>query len=224
MKRIFSLVALGLSTLFIFTACNGNDTKTNIEDDKPVVKRELSDNAGGLNIRFYIQDSIATQFGFYREIDSLLKSKEKAYHSELEKKVRAYQAYEANIQKRMENNEITGFQLEDIQREAMQKQQTIQQFEQQRGEELQRESMQYQLALMNKVAQAGEEFSNENGIDLLLFYQKGGQITYVNEGLDVTDEFISYLNKREGELKSGFQDEVDALENEVKSMEEGGLK
>jgi len=49
-------------------------------------------------------------------------------------------------------------------------------------------------------------------IDLLFFYQKGGQITFINNAYDVTDEFLSYLNKREEELMSGFKEEVEAMQ------------
>src|SRR5690554_8074098 len=95
----------------------------------------------------------------------------------------------------MQANEITGYQIEEIQQTAIQKQQSIQQFEQQRGAALQRESMEYQTALMSKIAEAGKEFSDKKNIDLLFFYQKGGQITFINNAYDVTEEFIQFLNK-----------------------------
>ena len=86
-----------------------------------------------------------------------------------------------------------------------------------------RETLQYQLALMNKISEAGKQFSEKRGIDLLFFFQKGGQITYINNAYDVTEEFIRYLNKREGELKQGFEEELEALENEP-TVDKGGLK
>ncbi|HZH86138.1 MAG TPA: OmpH family outer membrane protein [Brumimicrobium sp.] len=214
MKRFLSIAIIGLSSSLLITSCNG-DTKTteSTEEVKPVEKKQMGEGTSGIALAFYYQDSIATQFNFYREIDSVLKAKELNFQKELEAKYRAYQAYEADIQKRMEANEITGYQIEEIQKTAMQKQQSIQQFEQQRGAALQKESMEYQTALMNKIAEAGKEFSDKKEIDLLFFYQKGGQITFINNAYDVTDEFISYLNKREDELMSGFKDDVEALQN-----------
>lgn len=216
MKRFLSIATLGLASSLFITSCNNsNETKTADEEvATPVQKKQMGDDDTGIAMAFYYQDSIATQFNFYREIDSILKVKETNFQKELEGKYRAYQAYEADIQKRMQANEITGYQIEEIQQTAIQKQQSIQQFEQQRGAALQRESMEYQTALMSKIAEAGKEFSDKKNIDLLFFYQKGGQITFINNAYDVTEEFIQFLNKREDELMSGFQEEVEENLNE----------
>lgn len=195
-------------------ACN-NAANTNNEPSKsenPTVQQTGVVNTSEVKIAYYVQDSIATKFNFYREVDSMLKAKELNFQQELQRKIRAYQAFEADIQKRMDNNEITGYQLDGIQQTAMRKQQDIQQFQEQKGGALQMETFQYQTALMNKIAEAGKEFSKENGIDLLFFYQKGGQITFIHNAMDVTEAFISYLNQREAELKSGFEEEVQAIE------------
>lgn len=212
MKTSLLIAVLGIS-LFFVSCSNGNESKTTEQVDLPVEKKQIGEGNAGIAMAFYYQDSIVTQFKFYREIDSLLKSKELNFQKELEAKYRSYQAYEADIQKRMQANEITGYQIEEIQQTVLQKQQAIQQFEQQRGAELQNESMQYQTALMNKIAEAGKEFSSKKEIDLLFFYQKGGQITFINNAYDVTDEFITFLNKREEELISGFEEEIEAIQD-----------
>jgi len=132
-----------------------------------------------------------------------------AFQKELESRIRSYQAYEQDIQRRMNAGEITGYQLDEIQKTAAQKQQSISRFEQQRGSALQKETIENQTALMNKISEAGKEFSKKNNIDILFFYQKGGQITYIANAFDVTEEFVAYLNKREDELMADFDEEVD---------------
>ncbi|WP_107038885.1 OmpH family outer membrane protein [Brumimicrobium mesophilum] len=215
MKQFLSIAILGLGSTLLISSCNNSTTKTEeAETSIPVEKKQMGDGTSGIAMAFYYQDSIATQFGFYKEIDSIMRVKEKNFQSELESKYRAYQAYEADIQRKMENNEITGYQIEEIQQTAMQKQQTIQQFEQQRGAALQKESMEYQTNLMSKIAEAGKEFANKKEIDLLFFYQKGGQITFINNAFDVTDEFIAFLNKREDDLMSGVIND-DSTESET---------
>lgn len=235
MKQFLSLTILGLACAFIMSSCNPNekDSDSNDGNNKKVTSSKTMDTSG-IAIAFYYQDSVATQFRFYKHIDSMLKAKQLDYQKELEKKYRAYQTYEAGVQKRMDNGEITGYQLDDIRKTAAQKQQSIQAFEQQRGAELQKESMEYQVAIMNKIAESGKEFSDESDIDLLFFYQKGGQITYINNAYDVTDEFIDFLNQREDELKSGVESEVkelkkknktdDPLADGLESMDKGGLQ
>lgn len=224
MRQFFTYIAIGLSVGFMVSSCGSSDSQadSNMNDNAVVEKRNMGNDSTGIAMAFYYQDSIATQFRFYREVDSMLKAKELDFQKELERRIRAYQAYEADIQKRMERNEITGYQIEEIQQTALQKQQAIQSFEQQRGGEIQREIMQYQMALMNKISEAGKEFSNNKNIDLLFFYQKGGQITFINNAYDVTADFIDYLNKREDELKIGFEDELEQLEDI--DLSTGGLE
>jgi outer membrane protein len=216
MKKLTTILLLGITSLLFFTSCGDkkNSSESENNDSTQVAKRQMGTDSSGIAIAYYLQDSIATRFDFYREIDSMLKEKESAFQKNLEAKIRSYRQYEQDIQKRMDAGEITGYQLEDIQNAAMQKQQAIQQFEQQRGGELQQESLQYQTALMNKISEAGREFSEKMGIDLLYFYQKGGQITYISDSFDVTDDFIQFLNKREEELRNGFEEDVESMEKE----------
>lgn len=216
MKKLSTILLLGLLSTFLVTSCGDktNSSEEDIDESTPVAKRKVGTDSSSVAIAYYLQDSIATQFNFYREIDSMLKEKEIAFQKNLESKIRSYRQYEQDIQKRMDAGEITGYELEDIQNAAMQKQQAIQQFEQQRGGELQQESLQYQTALMNKISEAGREFSEKMGIDLLFFYQKGGQITYISDAFDVTNEFIKFLNKREEQLRNGFEQDVESMEDE----------
>ena len=215
MKKLSTILLLGMTSIFLVTSCGAqNSTESETDDSTPVTKRKMGSDSSSIAIAYYLQDSIATQFNFYREIDSMLKEKEIAFQKNLESKIRSYRQYEQDIQKRMDAGEITGYELEDIQNAAMQKQQAIQQFEQQRGGELQQESLQYQTALMNKISEAGREFSEKMDIDLLFFYQKGGQITYISDAFDVTADFIKFLNKREEQLRSGFEEDVESMESE----------
>ncbi len=218
MKYFTVTITALLSFTLLFSSCNSNDSAANNNEDSasitPRKTKHRDSLQGGLMIAYYHQDSIAKGFNFYREIDSMLKAKERDFERQLRGKYQSYQEYETKIRQRMDAGEITGYQLEDIQQEAMQKQEAIATFERQRGAELQRESLQYQTALMNKISEAGREFSEINDIDLLFFYQKGGQITYISDAFDATSEFLKFLNKREKEIMSGVEEEMEDAQSE----------
>ena len=204
------IVILGL-LITNLASCSQNEGTEETETASKKTERNLDkDNNSGLVIAYYVQDSIATGFKFYREVDSMLKSKEKDFERQLRAKYDNYAQYENKIRQRMEAGEITGYQLDDIQQEAMRKQEAIANFERQRGAELQQESFNYQNALMNKISEAGKAFSEKNDIDILLFYQKGGQVTYISDAFDVTADFIAFLNDREEEIISDVEDEIEA--------------
>ncbi|MGM0479041.1 MAG: OmpH family outer membrane protein [Bacteroidota bacterium] len=219
MKSARNISLAMIAGLAVFVGCQGDASNKEQSDNKEVEEQKEQKSSernpkSDVKFAYYVQDSLATQFEFYREIDSMLKSKEKAFQNELESRIRSYKKYEADIQKRMDNNEITGYQLDEIQETAMRKQESIQQFEQQRGAELQQESFEYQTALMNKISEYGREFSEENDIDMLFFYQKGGQITYIHDAFNMTDQFIDFLNQKEEELTSGFDEEMESVNEE----------
>lgn len=219
-RRLTLLSTLFFATTIFMVGCGDNENnskKTSGKADKEMVKKEKK-SAGDLKIAYYVQDSIGTGFNFYREIDSMLKSKEREFERQLRGKYENYSKYEANIRKRMDAGEITGYQLEDIQQEAMQKQEAIANFERQRGAQLQQESLQYQTALMNKISEAGREFCEDNDIDLLYFYQKGGQITYISNAYDVTEDFVSFLNRREEDIMSGVEKEIEEGEDDDENV------
>ena len=212
-----NILSLSLALIFVTVSCGEKSVAG--EDGQVVVQRKVkSDSTDGLAIAYYVQDSIATGFNFYRSIDSMLRAEEKEFERQLRSRYENYQAYENKIRQRMEAGEITGYQLDEIQEEAMRKQEAIANFERQRGGELQRESMKYQSALMNKISEAGREFSEKNGIDMLFFYQKGGQITYISNAFDVTEDFIKFLNKREKEIKEDFDADLDAINTDEDNM------
>lgn len=198
------VVVIGLSII----SCGGGSSEP-AGDDINLPRKSRGNDSTGLVIAYYIQDSISSGFDFYRRIDSMLKAKESDFEKVLRGKYETYQRWEENISRRMGNNELTGFELEGLEKEAMQKQQEIANFERQRGGEIQRQVVEYTGALLNKITEAGREFSEENGIDMLFYYQKGGQITYISDAFNVTQQFINFLNRRESSLMDGFEEEVE---------------
>ena len=65
--------------------------------------------------------------------------------------------------------------------------------------------MEYTNSLAIKISEAGKEFAEANDIDMLYGYQKGGQITYISNAFDMTEEFIAFLNKRDKEIIEGTE-------------------
>jgi Skp family chaperone for outer membrane proteins len=205
-KALLFWIPLVIASLII-VSCG---SKSNEGDDEiRLTRKSIGGDSTGLVIAYYIQDSISSGFDFYRKIDSMLKAKEADFERILRGKYESYQRWEEMVAKRAEKNEISGFEMEALQREAMQKQQEIANYEQQRGGEIQRETVEYTKNLLNKISEAGREFSEENGIDMLFYYQKGGQITYISDAFDVTQQFINFLNRREKVLMEGFEEEVE---------------
>ena len=213
MNKLIASLAMGA---LVLASCNSS-TSTTEESKAQTPAKTASEiqvkNSEGLKIAFYVQDSIPSGFNYYREIDSMLQAKQTQYQTKLERMYAKYEQYAAEIQRRDQNNEISSFELPKVQEEIARRQQEIAQIEQNEGRILQQETMNYTNALANKISGAGNEYAKENGIDILFFYQKGGQITYISDAFDVTEDFIAYLNKREKEIISGVEESVEEETN-----------
>lgn len=210
MRKIKYSVLMFVSLAFV--SCNDSQSNENSNDSKEVKttkEKNNGDEGAVLNVAYYVQDSIATSFNYYKRVDEELKAKAKRFEGQLKARYDNYRAYEDKIRKRMDAGEITGYQLDEIQAEAMQKQQSIANFEQQRGAELQKENMEYMRAILSKISEAGKEFCEERNVDILFSYEKGAQITYISNAFDVTEEFMTFLNERENEIMSGVEEQLE---------------
>ncbi len=190
--RIISLTAL---TLVIF-ACGGKEKNVeNTTTNVPVIKN-------GLKIAFYVQDSLKNGFDYYREMDSTTKIKQTRFQNELEKKQKSLQEYVAKNEKLAQSGQLSAFDLQTAQQEAQRREQALYQYQQTEGVKIENETVEILEVLTKRIEAAGKEYCKKHNIDLLLIHGAGGQINFVNPSMDVTKEFIAYLNQHQEEIES----------------------
>ena len=80
--------------------------------------------------------------------------------------------------------------------ELIQKQQTLQVYEQNLTQELMNEEAIMTNALYDTIANYLATYGKERNLNIILTYTKGSGVLYANEGLDITSEAIKGLNER----------------------------
>jgi outer membrane protein len=88
--------------------------------------------------------------------------------------------------------------MEQFQRRQME----LGQKEQQLSMEAQQMQSDNFLKATNRVNDFVKRYAQENGFDMILQYQIGGQVTYINDSFNITSDIISGLNKEYEELKN----------------------
>lgn len=201
MNRIFATIAIGA---FVLSACN---QKAEVKEEVPTEKKaektnvKAADlNSNGIKIAYYNQNTVLQGFDFYVEADSTMAVKKKQYQQKLERAYGIYQEYTIDAQKRMDKGEISGKELPKVQEKIKSLETKIAKMEKEDGAALQEETYQLLNTIGAKITGAAEEYAKENNIEVLFSYQEGGQIAYISDAFNVTDEFTSYLNKRQSEL------------------------
>ena len=201
MKLFIAVVGM----LMVFASCDSKE-KENKEKEVATVSQKES---GDLKIAFYNLDSLKTMYNYYREQDSILTVKGKSFQSELSRREKSLQAYISSKDAQAQQGLLSQNDIAVIQQTIQQKQNALMTYQQNQGGKLENETMDILETIGNRLDTYGKKFSEENGIDILMAYQKGGQINYINSAMDVTESFTDYLNASQAELEVDSTEETE---------------
>lgn len=194
MKKLVSFVIV---SAFILIGCGDKNKQEKTGTPVKVEVRKM----GSLKIAFYNQDTLKTQFSYYKEQDEEMQRKQKAFQAEVDKMTKEYQAFLSSYDKQAQQGLLSQIQIQGIQEKAALKEQKIVKFQQDRGSQLEKETIDKLEVIGKKLEVYSKQFSEANQIDILLTHAAGGQLAYINPTMDVTTAFIEFLNKVEGEIE-----------------------
>lgn len=196
--KINNSIILSLGLAVSMVACK-SESKGEKQEPKPVKveKRE----AGKLKIAYYDQDTLKVRFEFFKEQEKSIERRQKAFEAEIDKMSKEYQDFIRRNDEKARQGLLSQIQIQGIQEQAAMKERKIMEFQQQRGASIEKDAIAKLEEIGQKIDNYSKMFSEENGIDILLIKAKGGQLSYINADMDVTDSFIDFLNSKEEEIK-----------------------
>lgn len=159
-----------------------------IEQTHPTALKDLV-------VAFYDQDILKVQFEYYAEKDNYLKEKQKLFQEELDKMISDYQNYVQRNEKKANNGLLSQDQIQKISEEVLRKEEELTRFDENIGQKLVEEVEKDLDKIGKKIDKYSALFCEDKGIDILLIQAAGGQISYINPSLNVTTEFIKYMNE-----------------------------
>lgn len=194
MKLIY-IAILGLSLGTALVACSGDKkAKETKAPDVPTVDPQ------GLKIAFYNSDSLNEGFTYLKEQDSVLKKKQEKFQKE-------YQSRENNLRalytKMVEGEQKMLYSAQDLKSMGEQykrQEQSLMNFQQTEGGKLQEEAAEMQTVLNNRIQEFAKKYCEKYKLDMLIIHAPGGQFTYYNPKMDVTDSFIEFVNAQQAEM------------------------
>jgi Skp family chaperone for outer membrane proteins len=193
MKKIFVIV---LVSAFALIGCGDKKKENSASTPVKVEERKV----GSLKIAFYNQDTLKSQFKFYREQDEEMQKKQKAFQAEVERMTKEYQDFLSSYDSQARQGLLSQIQIQGIQEKAAAKEQKIMKYQQDRGSQLEKETIDKLEVIGNKLEAYSKQFSEANKIDILLTHAAGGQLAYISPAMDVTDAFIDFLNQNEDKI------------------------
>lgn len=196
------LVVLSLSALTL-AACGGkNEKEKEAESTTPKVEAAK---IGELKIAYYNSDSLKTQFLYFKNEEAALTKKQLAFQNEVKRKTQDLQNYIQTKEQQANSGLLSQNEIMQVQQKAQQMEGDLMRYQQERGGALEKEQFDKLTDIQKKVTGFGKEFSEKNKIDILLIHGEGGQINYITSGMDVTKEFMEFLNQRQSEIEKGLK-------------------
>jgi Skp family chaperone for outer membrane proteins len=91
--------------------------------------------------------------------------------------------------------------IAQVQQRAQEMQNQIMQYQQTEGAKIEEEAMKSLEAVNKKIEALGKKYCEKHQIDLLLMHGAGGQINFINPSMDVTSEFVNFLNENQAQIE-----------------------
>ncbi len=197
---IKSLAVLAIATLTL-ASCGGKDKE--VKETTPAKVKEVK--TGSLKIAFYNQDTLKSQFKYYKEQDEYVKNKQLKFQAELDRMTKDYQGYVRRNEERAQQGLLSQNQLQEIGQQVQLKEKKIMDYERSQGQKLEKETVELLEGISKKLDSYSKMFCEKNKIDILLIQAPGGQIGYIVPKMDVTDEYIEFLNAQEESIKEDLE-------------------
>ena len=133
---------------------------------------------------------------------TMVKNKQLAFQNQLAKKEKELEVFITTNEEKAKLGQLSGFELQSVQQEAQRKQQAFVQFQQNQGGNLEKETVDLLNVIGKKIEAAGKKYCEKHKIDILLVQAVGSQYNYITPTMDVTNEFISFLNQEQASFES----------------------
>jgi Skp family chaperone for outer membrane proteins len=194
-------IIICVSCLILVSSCSNREEVKNENTMTTVSSRKL----GELKIAYYVQDSMKLHFKYYKEQDSIFSKRQLAFQSQIAEKRKQMESYYMNFMKRVQNNELSQVESEGYQRNLQNQEAELIKFQEQEGGTLEQETLKKFEEVSKKIEKFSEEFCKMNNIDLLIIHAPGGQFNYISSEMNVTEEFVAFLNKSQQEIENDIK-------------------
>lgn len=191
MKKLSKVLGvLGFATL-LFSACNNSGTtSTTSTDGETAAEVSISD----LKIAYILTDSVIANFDLFKEQSGLITEKGKKFENDLGSRSRGFQQEVSNFEQTA--NSMTPNQARAKQEDLMAKERNLVTYRDNLMQELQADESKLYSDVIDQIQEYLTEYAEENNLEMILSYTRGGAVWYSNKSLDITDKVTAGLNAK----------------------------
>jgi len=196
--RLFYLLIAGL----LLQSCGNKEVKEDQVDKNPTVITRYDKS---LVIAYYHQDSLKERFDYYKKEDQVITRKQKMFEAEMKRRGKELEDYVRRNDEKARNGLLSQNEIMQIQQKAQTMEQELMQYQQAQAAKIEEESVKKLEAITKKIETLGKMYSEKNNIDILLIHGAGGQLNFINEKMNVTSDFIRFLNDNQASIEKDLK-------------------
>jgi len=192
---------IALTAFSLLVACESKDKEVK-KDTKPTVITRFEND---FVIAFYHNDSLKERFEYYKKEDAAVIKKQRTFESEVKRRSKELEGYVQRNDEKARNGLLSQNEILQIQQKAQMMEQTLVQYQQTEGAKIEEESVKKLEIISKKIEVMGKQYCEKNGIDILLIHGAGGQINYIQPKMNVTTDFIRFLNENQANIEKDLK-------------------
>lgn len=158
-----------------------------------------SGSSSGLSVAYYIKDSVATHYTYFMDSQKEIEQMELEVGAKANELQQQYAKLANEYQTKMSQGLLSKNGEAFYSKKMQQLQLEMTSLEQTEGAELNSKAEKFQEELLDKLDKYGKAFAEKNGYNLILAKEKMGSILYADESMDITMDFIEYMNEQDKE-------------------------
>jgi outer membrane protein len=198
MKKVLPLFSL-VSAFAVMLSCQPKTEQAAETTTQSESSVEFSD----LKVAFVLTDSVINKYEYFKTKSAELQEKGKKFESDLQGRARGFEQEVANFQQTGGN--MTPNQQRAKQEELVKKEQNLMTYRDNLMQELAGDESTLYSEVYDKVQAYLKKYAEENDLDLILSYTRGGAVWYGKDALDLTDKVVEGLNQEFASEKPAAQ-------------------
>ena len=187
---ILNLVLL-LAVILLYVLHFTGKSKSSEPDISQTLAKAKS---GKMAVAFVNNDTILQNYEFVKKLRKDLEAKESRLSNEITAKQAAFDKDAAYFQEHVQKKAISDQSAQEIYASLTQNQQKINGLRDQYAAELQQNEQNMNVAVLDSIMNFLHRYNQKYKFDYILGFNKGGNILYANDTLDITREVLNELN------------------------------
>jgi outer membrane protein len=192
MKNHFLLIAC--ASLLFLNACNETPVKEENSETSRMKADSTSVESSGLKVAFIYGDTVNAKYRFLLDAQDELEKEQKVIEERINRKLRKAEERAMELQKQAPT--MTQMQVQEAQLELQNLDIEIQQFQERLATDFRKREVELQAEYTDRVNKMLEKYNDDGTYDMILNFQPGGNLLWIKDSYDITEEVLSMLNEQ----------------------------